>query len=227
MCLEDECPICRKNEEIRSQHPDDFRQVKGYIPRQYRWMVNVLDRTPVVVDPETGDEYYGTVVGREVKFPPVTDDGLRSLVGLEPQPSNTIKILERGKRLFEMLNTFHVESLKVDDSGEEKGGITTFDIKLITLGKRQTMTISVVPLYQNEDDVTPIVEGNGLNKYVLSQVGIQLSPDEMVRAVSGESLKDIFASRRAEEEAEITADITDSLADVSATVKDLFDHEGV
>jgi len=228
MCLGDECPICKKNAEIRAQYPDDFGDVKGYLPRQYRWMVNVLDRTPVVKDPETGEEYYGVVSGKAVTFPTVTSDGLRSLVDQQPAPSNTIKVLERGKRLFELIKTFHLESLAIDDdTGEESGGINTFDIKLVTLGKKQSMTISVVPLYQNVDDITPILDEFELEKYVLSSIGVQLSPEEMVRATEGVSLADIFAARRAQEEAEISSELQEALSDTAGElVQDLFTHEG-
>jgi len=227
MCLEDQCPICIRNKEIRESYPDNFRDIKGYIPKQYRWMVNVLDRTPVIVDPETNEEYYGNVVGREVKFPTVTQDGQRSLVGIEPCPSNTIKILERGKRLFEQLKTYHLESLVVDEeSGEESGGIQTFDLKFITLGSGPKMTITINPLYQRNDDITTILEAGELNKYILSSVGIQLTPEEVERAVKGETLRDIFAARRAQDEVEVTAELQGALADATESlVGDLFKSE--
>ena len=85
LCLGDECPICQQNETIRRENPKTFQKIKGYIPVQRRWMVNILDRTPVIKDEETGEEYYAV----KGKFPTVTRDGERSLVNVQPVPSNT------------------------------------------------------------------------------------------------------------------------------------------
>ena len=53
LCLGETCPICASNDKIRGENPKTFRNIKGYIPVQFRYMVNVLDRTMVVIDPET------------------------------------------------------------------------------------------------------------------------------------------------------------------------------
>jgi len=82
LCLGESCPICQNNAKIRAENPKSFRNIRGYIPIQNRYVVNVLDRTPVVIDPETGDEYYA----RQGKFPTVSDDGERSLAKIEPRP---------------------------------------------------------------------------------------------------------------------------------------------
>ena len=98
----------------------------------------------------------------------------------------------------------------------------------MTLGKKQSMTISVVPLYQNVDDVAPLLEELELEKYVLSSIGVQLTPEEMERAVTGVSLADIFAARRANDEAEITSELQEALSDTAeAAVQDLFSSEGL
>jgi hypothetical protein len=220
MCLGDTCPICENNDSIRGENPKNFRQVKGYIPVQYRYMVNVLDRTPAVIDDDSGEEYYA----QQGTFPLVTADGERSLAGVEPQPSNTIKILERGKTLFENFLAIHKETGEFDGEGNlESGGLTTFDIKLVTLGAGKDMAISVIPLITNDDDVHTILEENELSTHVLTDVGLFLTADEVSQvAFSGVSLSDIFSARNADSEAESTEEMTETLADVSASVETMF-----
>ncbi len=225
LCLGETCPICASNDKIRGENPKNFRNIKGYIPVQFRYMVNVLDRTMVVIDPETEEEYYA----QKGQFPLISSDNDRSLAGIEPQPSNTIKILERGKTLFENFLAIHNETAEFDAENElVSGGLTTFDLKLLTLGAGVDMTISVMPLLQNNDDVNTILEENELTQHVLSEVGIQLSPDEMEQvAFAGTTLSDIFSARKAEKEAETVEGMAETLADVSETVSDLFNDEAV
>lgn len=220
LCLGADCPICQQNEVIRRENPKTFQKIKGYIPVQRRWMVNVLDRTLVIKDEETGEEYY-PVKG---KFPTVTSDGERSLVNLQPVPSNTIKILERGQTLFEMFAVIHADSVVEDENGGESGGITTFDVKLVAAGSGTDMVISVIP--QNRtDDVTPILEQNNLTPYVLSAIGVELTPDEVTEVVRGVSIRDVFAARRAKEESDSDKEIKSSFSDLSDKVATLFGED--
>lgn len=218
LCLGDACPICERSEKIRLENPSGFRGDKSYVARQNRYMVNVLDRTPVIVDPETGEEYYS----RKGNFPTVSSDGERSLVGLEPKPSNTIKVLERGRTLFENLLAIHNETGEFDDDDElVSGGLTTFDAKLVTLGSGTDMTISVIPLMTSNDDVAEILDQNELTPHVLSSLGIQLTAREMEKvAYQGISLSDIFADRRSQEEAEAGAISSEALSDATERVMD-------
>ncbi len=225
LCLGETCPICASNDKIRGENPKNFRNIKGYIPVQYRYMVNVLDRTMVVIDPETGEEYYA----QKGQFPLISSDNERSLAGIDPQPSNTIKILERGKTLFENFLAIHNETSESDGEGNlVSGGLTAFDLKLLTLGAGVDMTISVMPILQNDDDVAAILEENELTPHDLSTVGIQLTSDEIEQvAYAGTSLSDIFSARKADEEAETTPEMAETLADVSESVTKLFDDEKV
>lgn len=218
LCLGDDCPICQQNDTIRRENPKTFQKIKGYIPVQRRWMVNVLDRTPVIKDEETSEEYY-SVKG---KFPTVTRDGERSLVNLQPSPSNTIKILERGQTLFELLAVIHADS--VEEHGEEVGGITKFDVKLVPAGNGTDMVISAIPQAKN-DDIAPILEQNNLTPYVLSAVGIELTPDEVTNVVRGVSIRDIFAARRAKDESDSDKELKGSLSDLSDKVATLFGED--
>ncbi len=225
LCLGETCPICASNDKIRSESPKNFRNIKGYIPVQFRYMVNVLDRTLVVIDPETEEEYYA----QKGQFPLISSDNERSLAGIEPNPSNTLKILERGKTLFENFLAIHTETSEFNDESElVSGGLTTFDLKLLTLGAGVDMTISVMPLLQNNDDVVSILEENELTKHVLSEVGIILTSDEMEQvAFAGSTLSDVFSARNADEEAETTEALAESLSDVSESVSELFDDTAV
>jgi len=223
LCLGETCPICASNDKIRGENPKNFRNIKGYIPVQYRYMVNVLDRTMVVIDPETEEEY----IAQKGQFPLISSDNERSLAGIDPQPSNTIKILERGKTLFENFLAIHNETSESDGDGNlVSGGLTAFDLKLLTLGAGVDMTISVMPILQNNDDVAAILEENELTLHDLSTVGLQLTSDEIEQvAYAGTSLSDIFSARKADEEAETTPEMAETLADVSELVASLFDDD--
>lgn len=218
LCLEETCPICISNAKIRKENPKNFRNVSGYLPYQNRYMVNVLDRTPVKIDEETGDEYQSF----RGDFPSVTSDGNRSLANVQALPSNTIKILERGKTLFEQLLALHMETGEFDE--EENlisGGLTSFDIKFVTMGEGRDKVVSTIPLVQNADDVAPILDENELERHILSATGLQFTPTEMEQvAYANVPLSDIFAQRRAESATESETEIK-TLADASDAVKSL------
>ncbi|KKN45708.1 hypothetical protein LCGC14_0680260 [marine sediment metagenome] len=215
LCLGEQCPICERNKTLREQHGRNANKQSDYIAIQNRNMLNVLDRTLVIVDEETGDEYSA----HKGTFPTITKDGKRSLIDVTPQPSNSIKVLERGKRLFEQFDVNHNEY-------QHLGGIRGFDIKLVTMGAGKTMSISVVPLPERNDDITELLEG--LEEPVLEDLGIQLSPDEVLEAASGVTLRDIYAARKSDETesdtSAVDAELVGSLADVEESVSDLFEN---
>lgn len=220
LCLGETCPICMNDAKIRAENPKNFRQIREYTGIQNRYVVNVLDRTLVVVDPETADEYYAT----QGNFPPVSTDGNRSLAKIEPVPSNSIKVFERGRALFEQLLALHQETGEFDDDEElVSGGITTFDIKLVTMGEGRDKVISPIALMQNNDDVSPILEEKELEPHVLSTLGLLFTPEELEQiAFGGSSISDIFTGRRANQEAEVSQEI---LGDARGQVADLFKND--
>jgi hypothetical protein len=170
-----------------------------------------------VIDPETGDEYYAV----KGQFPPVSTDGARSLAKVEPVPSNTIKVFERGRALFEQLLALHQETGEFDDDENlVKGGITTFDIKLVTMGEGRDKVISPIALMQNADDVTLILKEKELEPHVLSTLGLLFTPEELEQvAYGGASISDIFVERRAVRDAEVNQEL---LGDAHAKAADLF-----
>ncbi len=215
LCLEDQCPICDKNKTLREQHGRNASKQPDYINIQNRNIVNVLDLTSVIVDDETGNEYpafKGT-------FPTVTQDGQRSLADVLPRPSNTIKVLERGKRLFEQFDVYHNEYAHL-------GGIRGLNLKFVTLGAGTKMTISVVPLPEQStplDELFDALDADARIEPELATLGIQLVPDEVLQAVSGVSLRDIFAARKLEDTNSVDATLQGDLADVEGAVSDLFE----
>jgi hypothetical protein len=217
LCLGETCPICLNNAKIRAENPKNFRSVRGYIPIQNRYVVNVLDRTPVVIDPETGDEYYA----KQGNFPQVSTDGSRSLVGIEPVNSDTIKVFERGRALFEQLLALHQETGEFDEEENlVSGGITSFDIKLVTMGEGRDKVISPIALTANSDDIAPILEEKELVPHILSTLGLLFTPEELEQvAYGGTSISDVFAERRANQESEVNQEL---LGDAQGKVADLF-----
>jgi hypothetical protein len=223
LCLGTEtCPICINNAGIRAENPKNFRSIRGYIPIQNRYVVNVLDRTPVVVDPdpEHSEEY----PSKQGDFPAVSSDGQRSLVGIEPQPSNTIKLLERGRTLFEQFLALHQETGEFDDDENlVSGGITSFDLKLVTMGEGREKVVSPIALMQNNDDVVPILDKLELAPHVLSALGLLLTPEEVEQvAYGGATIGDIFTKRRSNEETEVNQEVLD---DAESKVAGLFDKD--
>src|SRR5689334_8544117 len=57
LCLGDDCPICANNKKLIMQFPDNFRDQLGYNKVNYRFFVNVLDKTPAKVCTKCGKEY--------------------------------------------------------------------------------------------------------------------------------------------------------------------------
>ena len=55
-CLGDDCPVCQGNRVIYTEHPNDFRDIKGYSPKVQKFLINVMDRTLVKVCPTCGAE---------------------------------------------------------------------------------------------------------------------------------------------------------------------------
>jgi hypothetical protein len=216
LCLGDRCSICSRNKTLFEQHGRNATNQPDYIPIQNRNAVNVLDLTPVVVDEETGDEY----PAYKGTFPTVTKDGERSLVDIQPRPSNTSKVLERGKRLFEQFDVFHNEYAHL-------GGIRGIDVKLVTLGAGKKMTISVVPLPDRNRPLSELLDELEPDDRVepeLSTLGIELTPDEMLQAASGIDLRDIFAARKDEDTSSVDVTLTGSVAEVEESVASLFDN---
>jgi len=208
LCLGEECPICQRNTELIKNNPGvKYMNIKGLIPRQERYLVNVLNRTPVKVT-SAGSIVYPNLEG---EFP--TSAESESLVGIEAKPLNQVEVLERGYELFSNLQILHKTTR---NAANELVGLTNFDIVLIYPGGKKSPQANATA-FMDEVNVPPE------SMYTLSAMGIQLTSAEMLKALSGVRLKDIFAARRESDtisDAEKT--LEDASADVKSSVADIF-----
>jgi len=207
-CLGNECPICARNSEIYNKDNKNYSKDPDYVARQKRYYVNVLDKTLVKKCPECGTEYNNLNAGLCNKCSKTLND---------PEPSNTVKVLSKGPAVFSQFNDIH--NAVLDDAGE-KLGINNFDLVLVVNGRGKDTKITVIP----EAHKNKPVEGT-YELFDLSNSTIELEPDEMLDVQRGVSLKDIFAARRAEKEAEFPPKEVvseETLADVTDAVNKLF-----
>lgn len=180
-CLGEECPLCQNDKKILYEHPEDYKEQKGWNPRRDRYYINVMDKTLAKVCPKCSTEALpnvdlcpacGTVLG-------------------DAAPVNKVRVLTGSRSFFEDLK---VLSKTVRNEQDEILPITSYDWILVTRGKGREKTTSPSPRLLGQP-TNP--EFNPEDLYDLSRVAIELSPEEMLDVFNGASLKDIFAMRRA------------------------------
>ena len=181
-CLGDECPICRNNKIIIAENPETFRTIAGYSPRSTRYYINVLDRTPAKICPSCKAEVK--------KSGASTCPECNTLIAtVQPQPLNRVKVLAKGKTLFEQLVA--LENAITDENGN-KLGLQNFDITLMVAGSGKTTTTT--PIYNGRPGSKPEVTETDL--FDLTNATIALTAKEINDFQKGVSLKDIYTGRR-------------------------------
>jgi len=178
-CLDSDCPICERNNQINwnREHPD-------YIARQKRYRVNVLDLTPVRRCPSCSAPYAITVNRCAV-------DGCGAdLSEVAVEPLSDVKILERGPRLMESLNTLEAAPYFVTGKPEK---LQSYPIMLIATGSGREMNITAVP--QPRVDV----DFKSLELFDL-EGGVKLTREEISFLMEGGAYRDIWEARNAAKE---------------------------
>ena len=213
LCLgEETCPICQNNAKLKQEHEDvSPRQIRGYLPRQNRYMVNVLNRTTVKVSP-SGNVTFPT----QGQFPTNDPQTGELLVNIEAKPLDKVQVLERGPTLFAQLNA--INDTVADPETGNPLGLWTYDVVITASGSGRKMTTNVIP-YPNMNDEVNLPEED---IFILETLGIQLSPEEMTLAVRGVSLRDIFEARRATDESLVGSDPQVISDDVQEKIETLF-----
>lgn len=215
------CPICQQNKRLANEHPDTpYRDVKGILPRQLRFMTNVYNRTVAKLT-EDGKVFYA---GLDGTFPSQDQATGEILTGIEAKPLNRIEILERGKELFTDFNNRN-QMVRDEETGEPVG-IWNYDVVLLASGKGTDMKISVETRPEQNDELDFSPE----DLFVLELVPLQLTPDEINLALNGVSLGDIFAERKAQREIEkndaIVNDVSQEILDeIEGELDDIFEDE--
>lgn len=182
-CLGEECPVCENNKKILYEHPEDYREQRGWSPRSQRFYINILDKTLVRTCPKCHKET------QEVFCPDCTNPTS------DPAPSNRVKVFSMGKQLLEDVK---VLSRSVRNKQDERIDIRTYDFILAVRGAKQSKTISVAHKWYPGDEAFEDVKEDAF--FDLENVAIKLSREEMLDLFNGASLKDIFAIRRAKRE---------------------------
>ena len=121
-CLGDECPICENNKKILYEHPEDYKEVKGWSPRSQRFYINVLDKSPISEDG---------------KYSPGS------------APINKVKVLSMGSRLLEDIK---VLSKSVRNKQDERIDIRMYDFILEIKGAKQNKTTNVAHKWYPGDE---------------------------------------------------------------------------
>ena len=176
-CIGPSCPYCVRNASVgyNRDHPD-------YVPIQRRYAINVLDLTPARLCPSCGT---ANPAGAQFCESPTCHADLREV---EPAPLKKVKILERGRRLFEQLSA--LEGMPNPMAGGKMVPIQNYPIMLVANGEGTDMTILTVPLPPN--DINP----DEWEKLDPSK-SFTLTVDELKYLMSGGVLSDILAQRRA------------------------------
>lgn len=187
VCPGDGCPICANNRKLIEMNPDvQANAIKGYIGRQTRFMVNVLNRTLVKFD-SAGNPHFK---GPNGEFPSLVPGTTESLEAISPVTLNRVEVLERGSTLFSQLNALNDSIL--DPKTGERAGLTNFDVTFIVNGSGKSMTIAVIPNLQGMD----VINLADYELYDFDSIVLNLTSDEIQKLLEGISLKDIFALRR-------------------------------
>jgi len=213
-CLGEDCPICELNKIIISKNPNPkiYRQDSAFSPIIQRFAVNVLDKTLVKKCPSCQNE-------NALNTPNCSNSKCNTFItGIAPEPSNTVKILQKGVKLFEQLNSLNDAVLNVN---QDKIGLTNFDINLVVSGTGTQTTYTAIPSVSTEVmngmEVPPLVVGEPL--FDLDKAILKLDRDEILSLKSGVNVRDILIARSAVTEVtapSVAPDTTPSETEVAA-----------
>jgi len=215
-CLGDDCPQCKLNRQIIDDIGGDFesaykeaRKVEGFIPRQPRGAVNVLDRTPIKICTNCGHE------NRPVSnvFPAACSECGQSIVSIEPHVTNKVKVFSRAATVFEQIDDLDKSVL---DENKEPVGVRNFDLALHVVGNQ------TVPVPTDNRDVVEFEEDD---LFDLDRVALKLTPEEMEKKMKGVSFTEIFKARGSSEESDVESVIQpdeEKVAEIQSEISDLF-----
>lgn len=215
-----ECPVCIENQKKVDNAPAGTRygQIKGYISRQNRYLVNVLNKTLVKETP-TGNIIFAQMDGQ---FPMQDVSTGEMLVNIEPKPLHRVEVLERGPTLFSQLNA--INSAVFDPETNEPVGLWNYDIVITATGQGRQMTTNIIPYPQYNEPV----EVSADDLYVLKDVPLQLSAAEVYEVLRGVSLQDVFAARKGVNEEAVDTDLEklegDSAKEASESLNAIFNE---
>jgi hypothetical protein len=181
LCLGDECPVCANNKKLIMQFPDNFRDQPSYNKINYRFFVNVLDKTPAKTCGKCSKEY------KNLAMTICTCGEVLNATA----PLNKLKVMSKGLTLRDDLDS--IDKAILSPNGDPVG-LNNYDIVLMVSGAGRDTKVTPVPRTESNE---PVVLSEGVELYDLEKVTIELSPSEMLDVQRGVSLKDIFTARKA------------------------------
>ena len=209
-CLGDDCPICENNKRIIYENRESFRDDKSYRPRSQRFYVNVMDKTRVKTCPACA------TVTKNLSL--ATCPACATVLS-DVHPLNQIKVLAKGRELFESLVML---SNTIRNEGDEVVPITTYDWTLVVSGTEKNTKTTPMPRWTGQGNVQDLF---GQEAFPLENVLPELTREELVDLMNGASLKDIFAIRKAAKQVAKSENESGDpvlMGDIDASVDSLF-----
>jgi hypothetical protein len=210
-CLGDDCPICKNNRKLMIESPEDYSKQSGFLYKQRRHLMNILDRTPVKVCPQCQNENKRGITG---KFSANCWSCNTFITEVPVINSNKVKVATISETNAARLNNKMMSNLDENENPIPLNEIDVIFESAIVNNKKD-----IAPsLSENRDKVE--VPEDAL--YDLSKITIKLTSDEIINHLKGVSLKDIFAARKSTANEKITEDAIKVRVDVQKKIDELF-----
>ncbi len=208
LCLGDECPICANNRKLFMQFDREAPKQPGFNRINYRFFINVLDKTPAKICTKCSKEY------KDIRN---TICSCGEVLPAQAVPLNKVKVLSRGLELRDDLGSISKAILRPDGTPID---ITSYDVMLMVNG---TGRGSITPVPRTDaSEPTP----EGLELFDLDKAVIEFNASELLDLHSGHSLKDIFAARKNKKDEFVpeTAVSQETIDQVNDAVNKLFNQ---
>lgn len=210
-CLQEDCPICKNNRQLMIENPDNFRNIKGWNPRQFRHYFNVLDITPVKVCENCGNE-----ITRSGNNFPSSCSACNAIIPhtVKESPSLKIKLASISDTNATLINTQAQGFIdNLGDSFRLSDFIVMFTV--IKSDGKKTIIPSLTPSqFSGEIDESKL--------YDSSKALVTLTSEEIVDTLKGISLKDIYAARRMKSGEDTEDSVVTDLLSANKAVEELF-----
>lgn len=211
-CLGENCPICENNRKLRNENPrvTDTRELSGYLNRSERYMLNVLDRTPVKTCPTCKTEHYAI----DGQFTPICTCGT-PLMNEKPHPCNRVKVFSMNSD-----NADRIKMIEKSMQGSDGNPLGLDKYDLIVLASVANKKVSWTPMPNvNANDVVE-VPADALTPQ--DKFAMVLTREEILQLLKGTQIKDIFLARNASKPAPVEEGSPVANPDVQAKINALF-----
>jgi hypothetical protein len=193
------------------EFPEDYSKQSGFLYKQRRHLMNVLDRTPVKVCPQCQNENKRGVTG---KFNTTCWSCNTFITEVPVTTSGKVKVATISETNASRLNNKMMSNLD-----ENENPIPLTDIDVVFESAIVNSKKDIAPsLSENRDKVEVPVE----SLYDLEKVTIKLTSDEITNHLKGVSLKDIFAARKTGTDDKVAEEATKVSVDVQKKIDELF-----